>query len=308
MKTRAIVLALAAAGLISCRVNNNVSIEPFGVCAPQDDATKCVGSGKCDAWLTGQAHFYPVLGFKSLTPVPTPISNELVFFMEFKNQLPDNTDLSAGRPNTNDAYIEQYELSFAGGGFTIPDVTISTTAPPVPAGGTATPFVTFIPAETSQIISLQMAGAGLTEVLVDVNVKALGHYANGSKFETGGFKLPVIVHAGIFGGFGCPQGEVLVAVCPNIGQTATIKCDKPACALVQAKCTVGADCCSYDCDVANGVCNPGRNTTTCTQGGDCTSGACSFISYTCCGPSGVACATDAECCTGTCNTTTNTCI
>jgi hypothetical protein len=291
MKTRAIVLALAAAGLISCQVSNNVSIEPLGVCAPSKDAASCAPAGECtDGFLAG-ADFWPVVGF---TGTGAPIFNELAFWAGFQNQLPDNTDLSAGRVNTNDATIEEYRLSYTGipnlpsgvdvapafigaaAKATAPAIFVSNVPPPAT---TANPT----PKSVSQLMWEGVVNAG-QDSLVIVHVKAVGHYKSGDRFETGNFDLPVVVHLATFPGYTCPKsGEVLTAVCPRVGQTSSIACEAPSCALVAGACTTGADCCSGVCDLSTGtgVCLSGPKGSTCARGADCASGTCNLVTYTC---------------------------
>lgn len=225
MKTRALYLALLglAASSISCS-EDFPSVHPFGICAPAEDATECAPDGPCERYLTGQAVLDTQVGVAG-------IFNELVFFVQFNNQLPNNDDPTTGRVNTNDAEIDEYRITFApqDGRIRLQDRTVLTVAPPVPAGGLTSAIVTFIPEETTRELADQMATLGLGETLVTAEVRAAGRYwTRTDRFETAPFKLPVRVVNAVFTGFQCQNPtDVVVAVCPNVGQTATFACEAP---------------------------------------------------------------------------------
>ena len=149
--------------------------------------------------------------------------NALLLWMQWNNQLLDNADESSGRVNTHNFYIEKYKLSFTGP-VPIPDIAVEALAPPVPAEGTATGIVTAIPIPITQYLKTALPVSG-EPVLVVVDVIASGRLGDDSAYETGSFKIPVDVYNTTFPGFTCPPGEVVTAVCPNDGQTASVNCE-----------------------------------------------------------------------------------
>jgi hypothetical protein len=181
--------------------------------------------------------------------------------MQYNNQLKDNEDFSSGHPNSNDAYITEYRISYsalpgaATPAFEIPEVRIPTVAPPIPADGTTTPIVPLIPVELSD--DLQETIASGDTVLVKVSVRAAGEYQSGDSFETGPFMVPVYVTNAIFPGYTCPKvGDVPLDVCPNSGQTSSFACevtDEAICDEAGARCgdrgtfTNGVDGTLYTC-------------------------------------------------------------
>jgi hypothetical protein len=182
MKTRLAALALATLAL-AC-ADNGASLEPFAICSPPED--ECVFSSECDMQFIGTL------------ALDTSVSSQLWIFIQVNNQLPNNADLSAGRVNTNDAFVTEYEVEYqgAGGGSSMGRVPSSV----VPASGSAVISVFLQPPA--------VAGG----VLAKLRLK--GHYTDQSDFETAEFEIPITVCQGCLGPVGCPVGEVLTSVCP----------------------------------------------------------------------------------------------
>jgi hypothetical protein len=221
MKTRYLpLLVLLAAGAPGC-IKNNMSVEPAGLCAFPDDASKCILPAKCDVILTNRDVFV-------YTRNSLGINNALLLWLQYFNQLPNNADASAGRVNSNDATLEAYELTFDAPGLLIASRKIEHLNQLIPAEGATAAQVHVVPAETMLELETAMTNAALATVLMNVHIRATGHYANGSSFETGEFTTPVTVVNGTFPGFGCFKAtDVVSAICPNDGQTATVKCEAP---------------------------------------------------------------------------------
>jgi len=222
MNLRAPLLALALLSLTSSLagcVANDASVQIQYVCAPSTDASSCAPTGGvCQTYLTGQAYYYTtVLGGP----------NGLFFYMQVANNRPNNASTDQGTTNTADARISEYDLSFdfPGNSYSLPDFVVSPITVTVPAAGSTTPYVTFIPMELSSQLQT-MLPAGPT--LIDVYVKLKGTYVDGSSFETGKFKLSAYIYNEAFPGYLCvPATDIVQYVCPNAGQTSTITCAAP---------------------------------------------------------------------------------
>lgn len=186
MKTRLAALALASVAL-AC-ADNGASIQPFAICSPPDSATECSFESTCDMVHMGPLAMDPGLPSMSV-------------FLQVNNQLPNNEDLSAGRLNTNDAYVTEYEVEWEGAA-TIGTV-VGKTQAVVPAGGS-----------TVVALLLQRPAAG-GQVVAKLRLK--GHYADESEFETAAYETPLIV--GAVPPPVCPTGEVLKGTCGgSVGQ------------------------------------------------------------------------------------------
>jgi hypothetical protein len=203
-------------------VDNRVTVENFGVCAPPTDAKACtVSAGACSLYLADRPFVYTTVN---------NLPNELLLFLQFNNQSPNNADPEAGRPNTHDFFIDRFEFHFTSYDLTAPLAADRYLASgvPVPANGIASTLVPIIPATEMPVIKAAMAAAGVTHAVVTSEITTIGHFADGSDFKTPPFMVPVDVFNKNFGSFVCPTaGEVVVAVCPNNGQTSSIACAAP---------------------------------------------------------------------------------
>ncbi len=105
MNIRTLAAAVLALGLSACAAEfNGVGI--YAICAPPDPDTtsgSCLYPATCDATFAG-------------TPVLDVTTAQLDFRLPFQidNQLPDNSNAADGRINTNDAFIESFEMTYAG--------------------------------------------------------------------------------------------------------------------------------------------------------------------------------------------------
>jgi len=181
MKTRLAALALATLAL-AC-ADNGASIEPFAICAPPEE--ECVFSSECDLQFIGRL------------ALDQAVSPQLWIFIQVNNQLPVNGDLSAGRVNTNDAFVTEYEVEYEGAA----------------SGSSMGRLQSVVPASGSAVISVFLQPPPATgEVVAKLRLK--GNYADQSDFETAEFEIPITVCQGCLGFPGCPVGEVLTSVCP----------------------------------------------------------------------------------------------
>ncbi len=219
MNTRALALAALASAALSCTADNHVSVEMQFVCphpAPDTASGSCLYPATCDLQALGRQYVYldasPGVGGAVLwVPVQTI------------NRLPDITDLSAGRLNTNDAFIEEFQLSYESAVLTGVQDTVFQIAYTVESNGTREILVPAIPLSPT---SVQMAANAIDAAgaLVVVHVKASGHYGSGDRFTTGEFLIPVQVYATGYPADVCPAGKTAF-VCLQIGQTHTTVCN-----------------------------------------------------------------------------------
>jgi hypothetical protein len=195
MDRRLLLLAVAlAAAATSCSVKAP-SVAFSAICAPPD-AGNCTFASTCDA--------------QSIGPPTMDVAHtsQLWLTVEVHNQAVDNTDETIGRVNTQDAYLQEVDVSYSGA-LAIP-ASASRMQEMVPAGGTAVLSVFAIP--TSAGLTGASVGAGST-VGVIAKVKGKGIFGDGTSFETPDFEVPVDVCNGCIGQPVCAAGTTLV-VCP----------------------------------------------------------------------------------------------
>ncbi len=195
MKTRLSAIALAAAlGAVAaaggCTADPRQSVQVQQICLP---TTSCTFSSSCDAQYIG----YPAL---DLAGSP---SKTLWLTVQVANQLQNNADLTVGKVNTNDAHIDETDVTYEG----------------ALTGSESYGSVFVVPAASTAVVSVQLhmagavggAGAATNEVLANVRLK--GSYDDGTRFETGPFPVTVKVCSSGCGAtsasMGCTKG-----VCP----------------------------------------------------------------------------------------------
>ena len=214
MNIRTLAAAVLALGLSACAAEfNGVGI--YAICAPPDPDTtsgSCLYPATCDATFAG-------------TPVLDVTTAQLDFRLPFQidNQLPDNSNAADGRINTNDAFIQSFEMTYAGA--TLEPWTVSA-ALTVPAAGSSGALLRLIP--VAYFPSLVPPGAGRLSIVV--NVRGRGILTSQDSFTTAWFQVPVDVCAGCLALTVCPPGSIL-ATCPSTaigqsspGQSASVTC------------------------------------------------------------------------------------
>jgi hypothetical protein len=216
MKTRILPLALLAAALAGCVQENEASPQFFAVCFPPDPDTTtgaCIYPAACDSVALGT--FW----------ADVAVVTEAVAPIEIRNQLPDNSDPSTGRLNTNVAYINQFRFEFhlSGSSDTLPEEWVDANVT-VPTSGSTVALVPLVPLG----LRAYLAGlAGFTSGHFTVYVRAVGKYADDRYFSTGPFKVPVDVCNGCTPVFDCDPTTAAIELpfqCPQAGQYATAKC------------------------------------------------------------------------------------
>ncbi|MGA8893320.1 MAG: hypothetical protein WB493_17300 [Anaeromyxobacteraceae bacterium] len=217
MKTRTLAAAALALGLSACSAEFS-PVAIFSICAPPDPDTtngSCVYPASCDNTLAGN----PVLD----------VGNATVDFrlpVELQNTLKDNSSTLDGRINTNDAFVQSWEMTYSGADLPPWSVAGAVT---VPAAGTGSAVLRLIP--SSYFTSILPPGAARLSLIV--KVRGHGVLTSQDSFTTAWFQIPVEVCAGCLDALTCPAGTIL-ASCPpapgaqNPGQTASVACLVPA--------------------------------------------------------------------------------
>jgi hypothetical protein len=214
MRTRLLVFLLAATAL-ACTGGNDASIRLRAVCfPPTPDATGCpFPSAKCASDLVG-------------TPWVDLAATAGTFSLpiEWDNNLPDNSDPTSGRLNTNWARVEKYKISYSGTGGSLPDFETAVIGAAVTTGGSRVDEVEIIPAAVGTLL---LAAPGQ----IVAEVRAEGRLTDGSTFETAPLRIPVNVMAAApstaySGALAC-TAPALPAACPQFGQTSASACVTP---------------------------------------------------------------------------------
>lgn len=195
-----VAVALAAAAG-SCSVTAP-SVAFSAVCAPPD-ATSCTFAATCDAQYIGQV------------TMDVGVTNQLWLAVEVHNQAADNSDPAVGRPNTQDAYLQEIDVSYQGS-VAIPS-TESLVQQRVPANGTA--VVSIFPVPASAGVTSASLGAGGAFVIL-AKVKGRGVFGDGSSFQTPVYEIPFLMCNGCLGPATCADPtQVVTSLCPpNDGQ------------------------------------------------------------------------------------------
>ncbi|HET8723215.1 MAG TPA: hypothetical protein VFM53_03350 [Anaeromyxobacteraceae bacterium] len=204
MQIRTLAAIAAAAGLSACAAEfNAVAIQ--AICAPPvpDTDGSCTYPATCSDTLAG-------------TPVLDVTTAQLDFRLpvEIRNALQDNSSQIDGRINTNDAFIQSFEMKYAGTSLAAWSVPAAVT---VPTQGTASAVLRLIPVQYFGSISPPPAAT----TTITVSVRAAGVFSSQSGFTTAWFDVPVAVCAGCLAASPCATGTVFTASCPPAAPGAT---------------------------------------------------------------------------------------
>ncbi len=216
MKIRTLAATAVALGLSACAADYS-AVAIHAICAPPEpDAASgaCLYPATCDATFAG-------------TPLLDVTTAQVAFRLPFQinNELENNADTTAGRVNTNDAFIQSFDVTYAGASLSPWNISAAIT---VPAGGSSGALIPLIPEQF--FASIVPPGSATLNLVL--NVRANGILGSQASFSTAWFQLPVQVCAGCLDLNFCPAGEVFVASCPSAvpgasspGQSASILCE-----------------------------------------------------------------------------------
>lgn len=215
MTIRTLATAALALGLSACSAEF-APVYIYAICTPPDPDTtngSCLYPAECETVFAG-------------TPVLDVTTAQVDFRMpvQISNLLTDNSSAVDGRVNTNDAFIESFEMTYAGATLEPWTVAASIT---VPTSGSSGAVLRLIP--VAYFPALVPPAASTTNLVV--NVRARGILTSQDSFTTAWFQVPVAVCAGCLAtSFTCAPGSALVT-CPQAavfgappGQTATADC------------------------------------------------------------------------------------
>jgi hypothetical protein len=200
MKTRALAVLLPLLALAGCTADNNVSIQVFKLCSPPVDS--CTFQSECELQYIG------------INVLDLGQTNTYWSFIEVHNQLQLNDDPTSGRPNTHDAYVEEYTVDYEVPGGTAPaSVTRRIASGPsiVPATGSAVVSVLPIPPD----VGAQLAPG--TQVIARVRLR--GFLADQSTWETAEYPIPVEICSGCLAVPACADPAQQGFSCPQAGQS-----------------------------------------------------------------------------------------
>lgn len=202
-----LLVALAAAG--SCAVKAP-TVAFTTICAPPDGGS-CTFAATCDAQYIGPS------------VMDVAVTNQLWLTVEVHNQAADNSDKTIGRANTQDAYLQEIDVSYSGA-VAIP-ATATRMQQRVPANGTAVVSIFPIPVSAG-VAAATLGGAAAADVVA--KVKGKGIFGDDTSFETPVYEVPITICNGCLGPTTCADPtQTVVALCPpNDGQRPT---GAPAC-------------------------------------------------------------------------------
>jgi hypothetical protein len=209
MKTRRSLL-LALLSLAAC-ADNNASVRVTALCLPPEDPTTCTFSSTCDAQYIGQ------------TIIDVGATNHLWTIVQVDNLLPNNGNTDTFRTNTNDAFVQEYEVEYSGLPFPTATGSVLGSAT-VPAGGST--VISVLAVNEATAATLTVPAGSYADLVAKLRLK--GVYADTTKFETGDFQIPVRVCNGCIGSLTCTLPDVPAYCPPNPGQMpASAKCVTP---------------------------------------------------------------------------------
>lgn len=207
MKTRALLLALPAVLLGSCR-DNRVSVDIQQICYP---TAECSFGATCDKVVLGT----PLLDVASLTA-----NAPGVLVLQLENQMPDNTNTATGRLNSNDAHIDQAAIEYEGGGLSRDVFNVGNHR--IPAGGTATLGIEVVRWQNGTPLRTAY-GAGLRSIVAKIRLR--GYTDDGARFETGEFPATLDLCSGCVSAcppdkeVACPTASMDPHTCLSTGTT-----------------------------------------------------------------------------------------
>lgn len=183
MNFRLSVVALALVVLgPGCMAKPSGTVEIFAACSPPAPDT----ASKACIYPTGHCDTVP-LGTYALDVAVAPA---MAIALEVHNQLPDNTNKDTGHQNTNNAYIDTYEVSYSAP-FAIPGVSGSIQNV-VPSEGSDIVLVELVrDAAMTAIATAVTAGGPGVEISAEVKLK--GKLGDQSSFETAPRRFGIVV-------------------------------------------------------------------------------------------------------------------
>lgn len=220
MKTRAILLALPLLVLAGCTVEERATIFIAEICGPPEskDAVCDALPDECDTIPLG--HIF----------VDVAVAPELTLYVEVDNQVPSNENVNEGRTNSNDAWLEEYEIEYEGLPIARRSGRLPGSSYHVPAGGTAVIHLPALDAVATSMLFMDPSFIPLSTGYVDAvaHVKLKGVNGYDASFKTATFDVAFRVCDGCFSLLvPCPPPKIPI-ICPHPGQwPADVDCFDP---------------------------------------------------------------------------------
>jgi hypothetical protein len=238
MNARLLLLLAGATALGGC-IDNDASVRLHAMCFPPTptDAGLCVYPAACDSIELGVLE-------ADVTSLST--DGPLIWPIQVDNQRPSNADRS-GAVDTAIAWIEGYKIKYTvsavAAPISIPELDVPISRHPVLPVGTTVVIAPIVPA----VLGAQLAGVlPATGADLKAELRAYGHYGDGSSFETGSFQIIAkllngvlvapsndlttttssgeVVHTSSFCTLHDPSKPVYVGSCPQPLQTSVVNC------------------------------------------------------------------------------------
>jgi hypothetical protein len=221
MKTRTLAAAALALGLSACAADFS-PVNIFAICSPPDPDTttgSCLYPATCGTVFAG-------------TPVLDVLTAQVDFRLpvQIDNALLDNSLAADGRINTNDAFIQSFEITYTGTSIQQRTRDLAITVPADGSSGAVLPLI-----RVQDFPALVPPGSATTNIVV--NVRAHGILASQDSFTTAWFRVPVAVCAGCLAtSFASCTPPAFLVTCPSAfapGEPLGQLPGTPACASVQ---------------------------------------------------------------------------
>jgi len=213
MNARALIALLLAAAAAGCTVDNNASVRIAAACfppTPNDDGS-CSYPSTCDSVMLDNLW---------VDPSWAPTGGTLVWPFQVDNQRPDNSN-NDGRTNTATAFITGFKIAYTSSAISLPEVTIDYTTRTIESESAQVLSIPVVPLSVATQLTAIPGGFGTMRA----EIRATGHYGDGTSIETGPFSVVVVVQNGGWTGGSCTDAtQSVVGYCPQEGQTGLPLC------------------------------------------------------------------------------------
>jgi hypothetical protein len=213
MNARALIALLLAAAAGGCTVDNNASVRISAACfppTPNDDGS-CSYPSTCDSVMLDNLW---------VDPSWAPTGGTLVWPFQVDNQRPDNSN-NDGRTNTATAFITGFKIAYTSSAISLPEVTIDYTTRTIESESAQVLSIPVVPLSVATQLTAIPGGFGTMRA----EIRATGHYGDGTSIETGPFSVVVVVQNGGWTGGTCTDAtQSVVGYCPQEGQTGLPLC------------------------------------------------------------------------------------
>jgi hypothetical protein len=210
-----IVAALLLAAATGC-IDNNASLRLSAACFPPTPNTdgSCSYPTKCESVMMGNL---------TVDPAFNATGGTLYWPFQADNQRPNNGD-RYGATNTATAFITGFKISYTSTNVSIPDVTLDDTTRAVESESSTVLSIPVVPPSVANLLTT--VPGGFAEVRAEI--RATGHYGDGTTIETGPFSVVISVDVNGWTPATCVDPlAVVVGYCPQPGQTSIPLCKAP---------------------------------------------------------------------------------